>query len=253
MTTPVTTPKLPKLEKFAGIKSHIKVASWITLFEVVARTANKTTDADKTGLLIEYLEGEALQWYADEVAANIDTAAWVDSMAKMKTRFGERTIDPVLAAHRRKFNNKTDTVQSYFEDKMYHLRKTKLEESSMAELLTDGMPHYYRTPLIASNVTSSSDWLNKAVRLESSFSSRPALNEQPGHKAISVNMADRKPKKTNKPPPGPCKICSKIGKENEMHWHSDCPNRKPKTPNGESSNHSSGTSYESINMVVQKN
>lgn len=232
--TPTTTPKLPKLEKFAGAKTKIKVSSWLSLFEVVARTMKATTNQEKLTLLMEYVEGEALQWYADDIAAVIETADWTASTILMKNRFGDRTIDPVLAAQRRKFNAKTDTIQSYYDDKMYHLRKTRLEESSMAELLTDGMPHYYRTPLIASNVTNTADWLNRAVRLESSFSTRPQFNEQPiGSRPISVHMADRRPKKTPKTPPGPCQICTKLGKANEMHWHSDCPNKKNKSTHTE--------------------
>lgn len=221
--------KKPQLQRFSGMKSQIKVSSWLSLFEVAAKTLKITDDPGKIGLLMEYLEGEALQWYADELAPNMETLTWTTANDRMKNRFGERTIDPVLAAQRRRFTPKVDSVQSYFEDKMFHLRKTKLEEPSMAELLTDGMPHYFRTPLIAANVSNTSDWLNRAVRLESSFSTRTPFQESiQGPRQVSVNMVDKRPNKPNKPPPGPCKICSKLGKTNELHWHSDCPNKKPK-------------------------
>lgn len=218
-----------RLQRFSGAKSKIKVASWIALFEVTAEKLD--TDKEKITFLMHYLDDEALQWYADEICESIDEMTFDEVKQAMKQRFGERTIEPVLAAQRRRLQ-KGETVQQYYEDKMYLLRKTGLSEMSMAEILTDGMPHYYRTPLIASSISSVSDWLNKAVRLESSFASRPERESQPFRPQAVAATAEHsyQPKGKQRPqqkkkPPNPCKFCKALDKT-EYHWHNECPNRQ---------------------------
>lgn len=246
----------PKLQKFNGATSKIKIDSWLNLFNVLATGLEVTADTPKVTLLMEYVEDEALQYYADEIAADIATITWTQVTDKMKKRFGERTIDPVLAASRRKWQRGTETVQQYYEEKMHLLRKTGLREASMAEVLTDGMPFGFRNPLIAAGVTTTSDWLNMAVRLESSFDSGPFRGDRPPPKAVAA-MADGHPRQkkpfTKRQPPAACKICQSMGKT-EMHWHSDCPNRKPRPQQNNNSvaaatNQDSLSGFESVNAV----
>lgn len=209
------------------MKSKIKIASWISLFEVVAVGQNLNTDKTKTAALMEYLEDEALQFFADDVAPDIETVTWTAVKTKLTKRFGEHTIDPVLAASRRRWNRGHETVQEYYEDKMYHLRKTGLTDSSMAEVLTDGMPFGFRNNLISATIASPSEWLSKAVRLESSFSTAPKT-DHPKAIAAMVNGTSRKEnKKPKRPPPGPCRFCKNLGKSEQesMHWQSDCKNK----------------------------
>lgn len=222
----MSTTSNPKFQRFAGAKTKIKISSWITLFEVLAAGKDITVDKKKIAFLMEYLEDEALQFFADEIAPSLDTITWSDVKANMTTRFGERTIDPVLAASRRHWKKGQETVQEYYEDKMFFLRKTGLSETSMAEVLTDGMPFGIRNNLIAASVTKTSEWLSKAVRLESSFSSNPRT--EPTRAVAAMGTAYKKPKgKPKRPPPGPCKYCKGLGKTDPEanHWQSDCRNK----------------------------
>lgn len=227
----------PKLQKFSGVKSKIKIASWISLFEVLATGLGLDTDTKKITSLMEYLEDEALQFFADDVAADIATITWTVVKSKLNKRFGEHTIDPVLAASRRRWNRGHETVQEYYEDKMFHLRRTGLSDPSMAEVLTDGMPFGFRNNLISATIVSPSEWLSKAVRLESSFSSAPKSDHPRAIAAIAhgSTRADKKPKR---PPPGPCRYCKNLGKtlQESMHWQSDCKN-KPQTPSQTPNHH----------------
>lgn len=242
----------PKLQKFNGTKSKIKITSWISLFEVVAVGQSITEHSKKAALLMEYLEDEALQFFADEVAADILTIEWSAIKTKLTKRFGEQTIDPVLAASRRRWNRGQESVQDYFEDKMFHLRRTGLSDASMAEVLTDGMPFGFRNNLISATIATPSEWLSKAVRLESSFSSAPK-SDHPKAIAAVANMTSRKDssKKSKRPPPGPCKFCTNLGKSgNEAnHWHSDCRN-KPQSSN-QSPNHSSQQSSQRNHQAIE--
>lgn len=252
MTNDNPATKAPKLQRFSGAKSKIKISSWIALFEVICNKMKVTTDSDKVILLMEYLEEEALQWFADEIATNLDTIKWDETVEAIKKRFGDRTIDPVLAAQRRRLQ-KTETVQAYFEDKMYHLRKTGLQESSMAEMLTDGMPPHYRIPLIAATIFNTSDWLSKAVRLESSFGTYKPMNQDTNQqRPITVNMVeDKKGKKSKKQPSEPCRYCKKQNKT-EYHWHADCPIWPPRQTPTQNENGPLAGNHEVI-ATVQKN
>lgn len=226
--------KKSKLQRYAGFKTKIKINSWLSLFEVAAKVHKADTDTLKVALLMEFIDDEALQWYADHVADKIDTITWAEARTLMVQRFGERTIDPVLAANRRRLNH-GESVQAYFEEKMYLLRQTGLSETSMAEVLTDGLPPYYRTPLIAASIKDTSEWLSKAVRLEASFGTRKPFAESNQDKkpAATAAFASGNKEKPKKKPPSACRICQEIGKT-EFHWHSECPNRKPKKPESHS-------------------
>lgn len=251
MSNEANNKKAPKLQKFAGAKSKIKISSWLSLFEVVASKMASTTDSDKSTLLMEYLEEDALQWFADDVAPTLATIKWSDVTEAIKNRFGDRTVDPVLAAQRRRLL-KTENVQSYFDEKMYHLRKTGLRDPSMAEMLTDGMPGIYRTPLISASIKTTAEWLTIAVRLESSFSTYKPFNaDNRTPHPISVNMADdsKRPfkKKSNKPSQ-PCRFCQKNGKT-EYHWHADCPIRPPKKDSQQSESGPLAGVHEVVNTI----
>lgn len=227
MVNGATSKSKPKLQKFSGVKSKIKITSWLSLFEVVAVGQEITEDKGKAVLLMEYLEDEALQFFADEIAANIATITWVSVSDKLTKRFGEHTIDPVLAASRRHWKRGQETVQEYYEDKMYLLRKTGLSDASMAEVLTDGMPFAFRNNLISATITTPSEWLSKAVRLESSFSTNPRSDHTKPVAAMASDGHRRDKPKSKRQPPGPCKYCKAIGRTDQQanHWQSDCKNK----------------------------
>lgn len=253
----MATTNKPKLQKFNGVKSKIKIASWISLFEVVAVGQQVTENKKKTAMLMEYLEDEALQFFADDIALHIETVEWTTVKTKLIKRFGEHTIDPVLAASRRRWNRGQETVQEYYEDKMFHLRKTGLSDSSMAEVLTDGMPFGFRNNLISATVASPSEWLSKAVRLESSFSTAPKTEHPRAIAAMAHGMPRKDTKKSKRPPPGPCRFCKTLGKTDQEanHWQSDCRN-KPQSSNQSSQRHNQTVEAlvnEEVNTVTSLN
>lgn len=246
----------PKFQRFSGPKTKIKITSWLSLFDVLALGQDITIEKKKISFLMEYLEDEALQFFADEIATKLDTITWTEVKTALTTRFGERTIDPVLAASRRRWNKGQESVQDYYEDKMYLLRKTGLAEASMAEVLTDGMPFSFRNNLIAATITTTSDWLSKAVRLESSFNLNPR-SEHPRAVAAMADSHNGKPKYQNKgkrPPPGPCKYCKAKGKADHqsMHWQSDCRD-KPSGPRTMVNHSETGEDDHQVNSAVHLN
>lgn len=257
MAPEASTTSKPKFQRFAGAKSKIKISSWLSLFEVLATRQEITDDKKKICFLMEYLEDEALQFYADEVAPKLDTITWVQTKTAITTRFGERTIDPVLAASRRRWNRGHENVQEYYEEKMFLLRKTGLSEASMAEVLTDGMPFGFRNNLISATITDTSEWLNKAVRLESSFGTQPK-SEPRAIAAMAAMGSNFKPQaqrfKSKRPPPGPCKFCKSLGKSDpeSNHWQSDCKNKpagtRPQANHMESSGDHEAHSAVSLNQ-----
>lgn len=229
----------PQFQRFAGAKTKVKISSWLSLFEVLAVGQDLADDKKKIAFLMAYLEDEALQFFADDIATKLDTITWTQVKEALTNRFGERTIDPVLAASRRHWKKGQESVQEYYEEKMFLLRKTGLAEASMAEVLTDGMPFGFRNNLIASTVTTTSDWLSKAVRLESSFNTNPR-SDHPRPIAALVNSGTQKAKdqrKQKRPPPGPCRFCKALGKSDpdSNHWQSDCRNKPQRS--GTYSNH----------------
>ena len=216
----------PSFQRFAGAKTKIKITSWLSLLEVLTVGQEITDDKKKICFLMQYLEDEALQFFADDIAPQMATITWDEVTNLLTTRFGERTIDPVLAASRRHWNRGNESVQEYYEDKMYLLRRTGLSEASMAEVLTDGMPFQFRNNLISATIPTTSDWLNKAVRLEASFNTKSKV-DHPRAIAAMVQGSQKPKSRSKRPPPGPCKFCKALNKTDEQanHWQSDCQNK----------------------------
>lgn len=213
-----------KLDKYTGSDTSITADRWISLFDVVVSSI--TSDYQRVQLLMEYLRGEALHWYADEIAPFITTISYKETKNKFIERFGFVVVDPVIAAQKRRLQ-KGESIQDYFNSKMQFLRRSTLTQQSIAAQLTDGTPHFYRTPLISADIKDANHWLRKALELEESF--RPySTKRKPDYKHqnhfTKTNQATST-SKTEAKPPSPCKLCQSLGKL-EWHWHRDCPRRK---------------------------
>ena len=96
--TPVPQMVKPaKLDKFSGIDNDIRAQTWITLFEVHTRSSPDT----RVEQLLYNLQGQALEWYGDEVAVMIDPD-WITVRDLFISRFGTATSTPLLDAMKRR-------------------------------------------------------------------------------------------------------------------------------------------------------
>lgn len=213
-----------KLDRYTGSDTNITADRWISLFDVIVSTIS--SDHQRVQLLMEYLRGDALHWYADEIAPFINTISYKETRSKFIERFGIVVVDPVIAAQKRRFQ-KGESVQEYFNAKMQFLRRSTLTQQSIAAQLTEGTPHFYRTPLISADIKDANHWLRKALELEESF--KPySTKRKPDYKHQSHFTKQHNSSSTSKlevKPPHPCRYCQSIGKT-EWHWHKECPRRK---------------------------
>ena len=229
----------PQIARFNGKDTAMQVDSWLRLFEVAFVGA---TEQEKVQLLIRHLDGEAITWFSEDVAETLDSLTWADIKQLMSQRFGEKLVRPIVAAQSR-FMNRTDTIQSYYEDKMRLLRRIPgLTPIDQAAMLTAGMPFVYKTSLMSARITSPADWLELSLQLETVYKykkppprgpdgqavethgSRPA-NREPAmaYQASGAKIQDKK-KKPDKRPSKPCRFCLEAN-VTAYHWHSECDRR----------------------------
>ena len=155
-----------RIATFSGTEQNVRIDSWLSLFELVS---DGKADRERLILLMQYLTGEAINWFATDICPFIDTLTWRDAKNKMTQRFGTPLVHPIIEAQKRVLT-RADNVQKYFDAKMSLLRRANLPESAMVALLTDGMPLQYRPTLIGSQASTSLAWLAIALQLESSYS-----------------------------------------------------------------------------------
>lgn len=219
------------MARFKGDSSKVKITAWLAVF---ANTFSDKDDAGKIKMLGQYLEDEALTWYAEEIL-EAQITSFEAAKKTLIGRFDKTHIRPIISAKDRQLEPDTESLQDYYNDKMRLLRQTKLDDLDKVALLTEGLPQYYRTPMIAGGPLDPNNWLSLALQFEKSFKKNPRFQKK-RHDHDSLPSAymtggpnKAKPKAPNgrpgKAPPGPCQICKKIGLNSEMHWHSDCPNK----------------------------
>ena len=155
-----------RIAAFSGSDQSVRIESWLSLFELVS---DGKADRARLILLMQYLSGEAINWFATDICPVIDTLSWNDAKKLMTQRFGTPVVHPIIEAQKQVLS-RADTVQTYFDAKMSLLRRAKLPDSAMVAMLTDGMPQQYRPTLIGSQPASTLAWLAIALQLEGSFS-----------------------------------------------------------------------------------
>src|SRR5882757_10867411 len=89
----------PKIPKFNGKQeTGLTIEAFIRLFERAFRAA---TDVDKIDRLMEFLEGEAADFYGADVL--LDPAiTWTNVCDKLNARYAHTDIQPMVAATRRR-------------------------------------------------------------------------------------------------------------------------------------------------------
>jgi hypothetical protein len=140
---------------------------------------------DKNKKLMSYLADDALEFYATDIASKISTNSWDETRALMESRFGICTIPPILAATRRRLM-KADTIQTYYEDKMVHLKRTGLNDKQMSDLLTEGLPDHYRHFFFGNRVKIPLEWLALATEVEAD----KTLHQRVDHKPLKSSHSN---------------------------------------------------------------
>ena len=199
----------------------VRADSWMNGFDFAT---DDKSDHQKVRLLFRYLDGDAINWFSDEIIPALDMMTWSTCRELFLKRFGIIYTSPIVQAQKR-ILKKSEVVNTYYLEKMYLLRKTTLSEAHMVDLLTDGMPIEYKKQLISAQVTATSTWLAIASQLEASLISFRNVPSFPQRSIVTaVTNSGMKPSgsRESKKPPQPCKFCLEKGKE-EWHWHNECP------------------------------
>ena len=214
----------PKMPKFSGKEGDLEIEAFLVIFE---RLFSSIPDDRKLLKIIAFLEGDAANSYAIDVLSD-PNADWAKAKEKLNHRYGHSDIPPITAAARRRLQ-RSETVKQYYDDKYKILRRTNLTENHMADLLTEGLPNFYRQHFYGKRFTSTSEWLLTAQDIEADVSrrstapNRPAahyVDSKPNHKFQFSN----KKKDFNRKTLPICQICRKRG-ITANHWHRDCPNQ----------------------------
>ena len=223
------------LAKYSGSKSTIKVELWLNLYEVETRGRS---DAERIVYLMRYLTDVALNLFASDIAPSMDNLSWSDVRGLMTARFGMAIRHPLVAANKR-FLKYSETVQSYYEDKLRLLRLAEVDDEATVAMLTDGMPASYHDLLDCCSASTPVEWLKHAVKLEAnSLSRREKTKTRPSAMVSTatglVAESEKRPPKRNfgnNKPETPCRYCKAAG-EVAYHWHRECNRRStaPKEP-----------------------
>lgn len=230
-TAPPALPSRPAprggaITRFNGGDTRLQAGAWLAVFETVYKGVDPE---EKTRDLASYLAGDALDWYAHEVADQ--DADWPTVRQRFLSRFGTACIDPgVLLMERRK--RRSESVQAYALEMNRLMRQTGVKDSSAIAILTNGLPPHYRSHLLASKPRDFDTWLAAALVAEHD-ERRSARGGR--HGSFSMTGAKLKPPKSAQkgdttPPPFPCLYCEERGIQNAMHWHRDCPYKNQPRP-----------------------
>ncbi|UYV81569.1 hypothetical protein LAZ67_20001557, partial [Cordylochernes scorpioides] len=206
-----------KLQKYSGNQKDIRAQSWVKLFEL------HVADEDKGKLFFYYLEGRALEWYADEIAGT-NIKQWETFKQKFITRFGSTTATPLIDAQRR-YLRRDESVNDYFQSKFRLLKQTSLSKVEQIQMLTEGLPAQWKISLAPIHFEDIETWVSATLKLEAAFgsiqkNSKLAFNDNKFKDHTSYVASPPKP-------PYPCRFC-KMRNLNNFHWHNECPYR-PKT------------------------
>lgn len=240
------------LDKYAGTTSKIRADVWINLYQ---RATEEYSDRERVRELMNSLTDDALCWYGTEVATN-SRIKWNEARELFLNHFGQGVSNPLVEATRRRLKI-SETVKSYFDDKLRLLRSARVPEEHMSGMLTDGMPNSYQEALLSDRLRRPHEWLLIAQQLESrrkihtfpdrkdkssshqkqplnagnrgagGFATVPANDRQRGRGARRGNRG-RNQDNPGRPPQ--CQFCAMFN-EAAYHWHRDCPRRRPPNPN----------------------
>ena len=140
----VSMTTIPKLcDKYIGFSHDVSVVVWLDMFDALTLD---WTDRERLRALPRHLGNEAIEWFSQDIVPRIATITWPEAKRLMTDRFDVTIANPINRAIHRKLSSR-ESVTDYFNDKRRQLVRSGASPEIQVELLTEGMPEYYK-PLI---------------------------------------------------------------------------------------------------------
>lgn len=130
-------------------------------------------------------------------------------------------------------------IETYFEEELLIAEGLPLEDCHLIDFLNNGLPQHFRSHMKGARPRNLGDWLETAQgweleckRQNRRFANAHQLTTNAGNNKFNKNgqkqdQANQSNKSAKRPPPSACSICARFyNKPNEMHWRSDCPNKR---------------------------
>ncbi|UYV83405.1 hypothetical protein LAZ67_23000904, partial [Cordylochernes scorpioides] len=167
-----------------------------------------------------YRTDEALEFFADEILTNAHIKKWETVKDKLIARFKPCTYSPIVLASSRKLLA-SETVETYFKEKMDLLNQTSLKREEKIQLLTDGLPLNWRDVFAAAQPADPTKWIQVALSVEHNRQ-QSKLRNLFKPKVCTLSQQERSASNC----PFFCPICmKKIIKV--KHWLNECPDYDP--------------------------
>ena len=222
-------------------KESISIKKWLNLYEIVCEAFKLTTDKAKITRMMAYLKEDALEFFSDDIAPEIDSLTWDEVREKFESRFGSGETEPVTTAIRRRLKRE-ETVKQYYDSKLPLLRRTGMTINGMCAILTEGLPQHYKSHFYGRRFDQTLEWLRLASDIEvdvnNSNTFRPQNRKPNTGRTLTASKAEtgtnyghnqsRKPNRSQqqtRKPPYPCRFCQELGRT-EIHWHNECLNKR---------------------------
>ena len=179
-----------------------------------------------------HLSDEAIEWFSQEIIFDLSTVTWTECKRRMIPWFSHTLSNPIIDAIERRLTSR-ETIADYFNEKRRLLVKAGTSDAIQVELLTNGMPDYYKPLIKSREPKNASEWIRTALMFERKDrvkGSRP--QNEVTYLADDCDSDDErkdfeprdwpKPDRKNDVPPDPCPRCKRLGYPNEWHWKRQC-------------------------------
>lgn len=208
------------ITRYNGSDAKLRSPAWLAVYKDFYEDLD---DCEKRHDLAGFLTGDALEWYASEVAGR--KLDWHEVKRRFLARFGTATVHPIAEAELRR-KRRDEDVKTYALDKQRLCRAAGIPDDCTLALLTSGLPPVFRTTFVGARPKTFDDWLEIAYGLEHE-EKRQTRSRRPGAFAVLPNKNGKPQKGGDRSklplPKTPCRICEKRGISNAMHWHRRCP------------------------------
>ncbi|UYV64950.1 hypothetical protein LAZ67_3002548 [Cordylochernes scorpioides] len=139
---------------------------------------------------------------------------------KLNARFKPCTYSPIVLASSRKLLA-SETVETYFKEKMDLLNQTSLKKEEKIQLLTDGLPLNWRDVFAAAQPADPTKWIQVALSVEHNRQ-QSKLRNLFKPKVCTLSQQERSASNC----PFFCPICMKK-RIKVKHWLNECPDYDP--------------------------
>lgn len=207
---------------FDGSNKGLTPSTWLAQYQWHAEWMGWTI-REMMNAIGMHLTGDAARWYSSTIVDvhGLGTVSWEHFKDAFEARYCHKTHSPLIKWIEFKLSGSSD-VHSYYTEKTHLGSQAKMSTENQIDGLTYGLPARYQAAMATvGTITTTTQWLMVVQKLEAVFKK---------DNVVTTVRKDTRPRQENwntgnRPPPEACKICAKIGKANQMHWHKDCPNR----------------------------